>query len=735
MSSYPASKSAPRCVRSLVQFAACAALVCFLAGGTSVAYGADVSVLARSSDGVYELYATPAADVFWNSTYLGARWSWNWSNDVSFYSGGLTTTIHRSQSLDYIDGTKTSAAPLYGSYRSSLFGTHPHAFVFPVENVQYMNFYSKSVSGGGYWHYEWSFADGAGRLTPRYTDAQDVQQYGQIYAVLDADTGQFVDFFTNKFDSYYEIYGGDLNYLYFIKSQSHLFTPEIPLSGTSPSTYGIVSVVNNPAGTNDTVTVHNLQSGDVVRVYRTASGVTLLGTATAAAGQTTVTIEIPQLGTTAGLLYTTLARVGMFESPRIGYGYLAEAPANTAPVANAGPDRTYEATGPNGAAVTLDGSGSFDRENNPLTWSWSGPFGTATGVKPTVQVPLGGNTITLTVSDGKLSSTDTVVITVVDTTAPTLTLPPNLVLEATSGAGAVASYAASAYDLVSGNVAVHYSIDPGSTFPLGTTTVTVTATDARGNTATGSFTVTVQDTTPPTLSLPADLILEATSPAGAVATYSATATDPVDGAVSVTLTPPSGSTFPLGTTTVTASAADAAGNTTTGTFRVMVVDTTPPTIVGPGNMVIDSTSSAGAQVTYAATASDIVSGSVAVTASIPSGSEFPIGVTTVTLTATDAAGNTATATFTVTVLSPAQQIDALQSLVSGLTELSQNEIATLTTKLNAASTSMAKGNDTSARGQLGSFENQVQAFVNSGRLSSAEGQLLIAKAQNVADQL
>lgn len=86
------------------------------------------------------------------------------------------------------------------------------------------------------------------------------------------------------------------------------------------------------------------------------------------------------------------------------------------------------------------------------------------------------------------------------------------------------------------------------------------------------------DTMPPVLALPGNLTVEATGPAGAVANYTASATDETDGAVVVTLNPASGSTFPLGTTTVNASAKDAAGNTASGSFTVTVRDTTAPVI-------------------------------------------------------------------------------------------------------------------------------------------------------------
>jgi hypothetical protein len=79
------------------------------------------------------------------------------------------------------------------------------------------------------------------------------------------------------------------------------------------------------------------------------------------------------------------------------------------------------------------------------------------------------------------------------------------------------------------------------------------------------------DTTPPVLTLPADIITEATSPSGAIVTYSAAAVDAVDGPVAVTCTPASGSTFAMGTTVVNCSAADHVGNTQNGSFSVLVL--------------------------------------------------------------------------------------------------------------------------------------------------------------------
>jgi hypothetical protein len=166
-----------------------------------------------------------------------------------------------------------------------------------------------------------------------------------------------------------------------------------------------------------------------------------------------------------------------------------------------------------------------------------------------------------------------------DSKKPVITTPlPNLNLEATGPSGAVATYSASATDLKDGAVPVVFTPPSGSVFPLGTTTVVATATDFHGNVATASFQVTVVDTTPPVMPLLGDFVVEATSPAGAVVGLSATAQDLVSGSVPVVFNPASESTFPLGTTTVTATATDGAGNEASGTFTVTVRDTTPPAI-------------------------------------------------------------------------------------------------------------------------------------------------------------
>ncbi len=78
------------------------------------------------------------------------------------------------------------------------------------------------------------------------------------------------------------------------------------------------------------------------------------------------------------------------------------------------------------------------------------------------------------------------------------------------------------------------------------------------------------DSTPPVLDLPAEVVADATSPSGAAVTYSVSASDNLDPDPSVACTPASGGSFPIGSTTVTCTATDSAGNRSSGTFQVIV---------------------------------------------------------------------------------------------------------------------------------------------------------------------
>jgi predicted extracellular nuclease len=164
-----------------------------------------------------------------------------------------------------------------------------------------------------------------------------------------------------------------------------------------------------------------------------------------------------------------------------------------------------------------------------------------------------------------------------DAIAPVLTSPGNLIAEATGPGGAVVEFAVSATDNLEGALPVTCVPASGSQFPLGPTDVHCSATDAESNVGTTSFSVTVRDTTPPSIvGVPGPIAAFATTAAGAVVTYTApTATDLVDGAVLVTCAPASGATFAPGTTQVQCSAVDQRGNPATRQFSVTVTFSAP----------------------------------------------------------------------------------------------------------------------------------------------------------------
>ena len=118
-----------------------------------------------------------------------------------------------------------------------------------------------------------------------------------------------------------------------------------------------------------------------------------------------------------------------------------------------------------------------------------------------------------------------------------------------------------------------------NSYGLGLETVTCSYTDGGNLTTTVRATYSIVDTTKPVIAPHDDVSANAANANGAVVNYTPpTANDAVYGPVPVTCVPASGSTFPLGDTTVTCTATDGSGNTQTSTFKVTVSDATPPII-------------------------------------------------------------------------------------------------------------------------------------------------------------
>jgi hypothetical protein len=205
------------------------------------------------------------------------------------------------------------------------------------------------------------------------------------------------------------------------------------------------------------------------------------------------------------------------------------------------------------------------------------PFGVAWNTDP---VAAGGYTLTAKAYDaaGNVGTSAGVAVTV--NRAPTASAGPAQAVEATSPAGAMVTLTGTGTDPDPGDTLSYRWTDGLSalgttpsitlTVPLGLHFFVLRVTDSHGAFAEATVGITVEDTRGPVLTLPANQTLAATSVAGAKATFTASALDAVDGPVAVVCTPALRSTFPIGTTTVSCTAADAGGNIASGTFTVTV---------------------------------------------------------------------------------------------------------------------------------------------------------------------
>ena len=261
----------------------------------------------------------------------------------------------------------------------------------------------------------------------------------------------------------------------------------------------------------------------------------------------------------------------------------------------------------------------------------------------------GANAVTLTVTDvnGNVN-TATATVTVADNLLPTIAAPANVSVSTDAGQCS-ATGVALGNSVATDNCGATVTNDAPATFAKGTTTVTWTATDAAGNVATATQTVTVIDTEKPVLIVPANIIASApATQCGAVVSFAPTATD--NCAATVVASPASGSTFAVGTTTVTVTATDAAGNTSTGSFTVTVNDVTAPA-VATRNVTVTLVN--GAASVTAADVNNSSTDACGIASYSLNRSIFScatLGSNPVVLTVTDIHGNVASASATVTVV-------------------------------------------------------------------------------------
>ncbi|XP_072172386.1 uncharacterized protein [Diadema setosum] len=325
-------------------------------------------------------------------------------------------------------------------------------------------------------------------------------------------------------------------------------------------------------------------------------------------------------------------------------------------------------TGTSGAQVTW---------TEPTATDLSGVASTTSSVSSGAFFNLGTTTVAYTITDGvgnaNTNCVFTVTITAVDTTAPVITVNSgSIVRQVEVGSpGTTVTYTEPTATDNSGTVfLVSRTAQPGDFFPVGSTVVEYVFADPSGNTATGTFTVTVVevDSTPPTVNVNNGNIVRQVEfgSTGTTVTYTEpTATDNSGTVFLVSRTAQPGDFFPLGSTVVEYVFSDPSGNTATGTFTVTVVevDTTAPVVtVNNGNIVRQvEVGTPGTTVTYTEpTATDNSGTAFLVSRTAEPGDFFPVGSTVVEYVFSDPAGNTATGTFTVTIV----EVDTIAPVVT-----------------------------------------------------------------------
>lgn len=321
--------------------------------------------------------------------------------------------------------------------------------------------------------------------------------------------------------------------------------------------------------------------------------------------------------------------------------------------------------------AAASGAGSCGAVSNDPASSHEGPGGE---ILPGRFFNVGTHLIT---SNSETGDSCTFTVTVVDSTPPTISCPPNKTVAAASGQTTATVDPGTPTTVPSTGVTVTFvrsddlpndgNPPPALTdpYPLGTTNITWTVTDVVGLTASCVQQITVvetncaNDTTAPTITAPADVTV-GTGPDSVSCSVALddelgqpTATDDCTYTISTSGIPP-GNAFPVGTTNITYTATDAAGNHASAVQHVTVVDNTPPVIEGPANASYTCPSEVPAASPSQAQASDNC-GTPTVTVSQSSsgaGSAASPLVIVRTYTATDSHGNSSSAVQTITVIDP-----------------------------------------------------------------------------------
>jgi len=239
---------------------------------------------------------------------------------------------------------------------------------------------------------------------------------------------------------------------------------------------------------------------------------------------------------------------------------------------------------------------------------------------------------------------------VVDNIIPTITAPANKTVNVDLNSCGASSVALGTPVTSDNCTVVSVTNNAPATFPIGTTTVKWTVTDGAGNTATANQTVTVVDNIIPTITAPANITLNVDLNSCSATSVALGTPVTSDNCTVASVTNNAPASFPIGTTTVIWTVTDAAGNIATANQILTVVDNIIPTITAPANVTVN-VGAGSCSATSVALGTPVTSDNctvASVTNNAPA--SYPIGTTTIIWTVTDAAGNTATANQTVSVV-------------------------------------------------------------------------------------
>jgi probable HAF family extracellular repeat protein len=362
----------------------------------------------------------------------------------------------------------------------------------------------------------------------------------------------------------------------------------------------------------------------------------------------------------------------------VGFGILNGKPgwylftpssANRPPTANAGPDQAADCAAP----VVLDGSASADPDGDTLSYEWrEGNLVLGWGATVTVSLPMGGHTISLTVTDPSRAATeDTLQVNVVDRTAPTLICPAPAAVAIDSNCQTVipdlSARVIASDDCTAPEALLRTQVPAsGTIIGPGSHPITVTVTDESGNSQSCTIVLAVADTMPPVVVCPEPLTVAADANGQALVPDLLATTGASDNCSAAedllrVQDPPAGVSVGLGTHSVTVTVTDPAGNSSSCAAPLVVVDTTPPTLTCPAPLTVSPTVGCLAVVpdlSRSVNATDNVTpASDLVVVQQPSaGTSVGLGAHTITVTATDAAGNSAVCTAALTVADAVQPV-------------------------------------------------------------------------------